>query len=274
MEKAAVNDEPSMEEILASIRKIISEQDDATEETAEAAVASPQADSTASDTDNTDVFDDDDILELTQIVEDDGNVIDLALLNAKSEPVQEDLEEVTSVTSDDDFMAMVESVVEDPADDVFAEIEESAVSAENSVEDNAEDLQGLDLLLEEPAAESDDTDVAAFSMEADTPDLVEDDVAAVEPPAPAAPVLSTETIVSAATTAAATAAFGKLASAMSQARKVPPADIVLGDGQKTLEQVVHDLLRPMMKDWLDTNLPDIVERLVQEEIRKMTGGDF
>ena len=39
---------------------------------------------------------------------------------------------------------------------------------------------------------------------------------------------------------------------------------------KTLEGVVADLLRPMLKSWLDENLPPLVERLVAAEIKKRT----
>ena len=38
----------------------------------------------------------------------------------------------------------------------------------------------------------------------------------------------------------------------------------------TLEDLTRELLRPMLKDWLDANLPPMVERIVRDEIRKMT----
>lgn len=38
-----------------------------------------------------------------------------------------------------------------------------------------------------------------------------------------------------------------------------------------LEAVVREMLRPMLKDWLDRNLPEIVERLVTREIARITG---
>lgn len=38
-----------------------------------------------------------------------------------------------------------------------------------------------------------------------------------------------------------------------------------------LEDVVRDMLRPLLKDWLDTNLEGIVERMVQDEITRITG---
>ncbi len=40
---------------------------------------------------------------------------------------------------------------------------------------------------------------------------------------------------------------------------------------RSLEDVVKDCLRPLLKDWLDRNLPTLCERLVQREIRRITG---
>lgn len=42
-------------------------------------------------------------------------------------------------------------------------------------------------------------------------------------------------------------------------------------GGRTLEDVVLDALRPMLKDWLDNNLPPLVESMVAKEIRRITG---
>ena len=41
-----------------------------------------------------------------------------------------------------------------------------------------------------------------------------------------------------------------------------------------LEAVVRELLRPMLKDWLDQRLPEIVEDLVTREIARITGRDI
>ena len=39
----------------------------------------------------------------------------------------------------------------------------------------------------------------------------------------------------------------------------------------TLEGVVRDMLKPMLKDWLDANLPEIVERMVAQEVARISG---
>jgi cell pole-organizing protein PopZ len=40
----------------------------------------------------------------------------------------------------------------------------------------------------------------------------------------------------------------------------------------TLEDLVKQMLRPMLKDWIDDNLPQLVERLVRAEIERVSRG--
>ncbi|MDY0028402.1 MAG: DUF2497 domain-containing protein [Pseudobdellovibrionaceae bacterium] len=42
------------------------------------------------------------------------------------------------------------------------------------------------------------------------------------------------------------------------------------DGRITLEDIAKDLMRPMLRQWIDDNVPKLVERLVQKEIEKIT----
>ncbi|MGB0572191.1 MAG: DUF2497 domain-containing protein [Alphaproteobacteria bacterium] len=59
------------------------------------------------------------------------------------------------------------------------------------------------------------------------------------------------------------------AAAMSGLTAVLAANAVVGDGNQTLEQLVKDVLRPVLKQWLDDNLPGIVDRIVQEEVERI-----
>ena len=90
------------------------------------------------------------------------------------------------------------------------------------------------------------------------------EAAAASEPAPTldAPRAAVEErgLLSAATTAAVDAAFDALART-AQARN-----------GRTLEEVVSELLRPMLKAWLDENLPEMVERLVRAEIERVSRG--
>jgi cell pole-organizing protein PopZ len=47
---------------------------------------------------------------------------------------------------------------------------------------------------------------------------------------------------------------------------------VLTQNARTLDDLVKDMLRPMLKAWLDDNLPSLVERLVRAEIERVSRG--
>ena len=47
------------------------------------------------------------------------------------------------------------------------------------------------------------------------------------------------------------------------------ARATVGVATRTLEKVVMELFKPMLKAWLDENLPPLVERLVKREIVKL-----
>ncbi len=46
---------------------------------------------------------------------------------------------------------------------------------------------------------------------------------------------------------------------------------IVRSGETSLEGLVRELLRPALAEWLDQNLPPIVERMVAEEIRRIAG---
>ncbi len=50
------------------------------------------------------------------------------------------------------------------------------------------------------------------------------------------------------------------------------ANTVLGQNARTLEDLVKEMLRPMLKSWLDDNLPSLVERIVRAEIERVSRG--
>jgi cell pole-organizing protein PopZ len=50
------------------------------------------------------------------------------------------------------------------------------------------------------------------------------------------------------------------------------AHTVLANNGRTLDDLVKEMLRPMLKMWLDDNLPTIVERLVRAEIERVSRG--
>jgi len=78
-----------------------------------------------------------------------------------------------------------------------------------------------------------------------------------------------ERILSSATSGAAAAAFAKLGVLPRERRREP--ELPLGGADRTLEDVVRDMLRPLLQTWLDEHLPGLVERLVREEIARVVG---
>ncbi|MFI3902988.1 MULTISPECIES: PopZ family protein [Ochrobactrum] len=48
---------------------------------------------------------------------------------------------------------------------------------------------------------------------------------------------------------------------------------VHSEPRRSFDDIAADILRPMLQDWLDKNLPTLVERLVREEIERVVRGE-
>jgi cell pole-organizing protein PopZ len=81
--------------------------------------------------------------------------------------------------------------------------------------------------------------------------------------------LGRERILSSATSGAAAAAFAQLGALPRERRR--DGELPLGGADRTLEDIVRDMLRPLLQAWLDEHLPGLVERLVREEIARVVG---
>jgi uncharacterized protein len=125
----------------------------------------------------------------------------------------------------------------------------------------------------EPSAEPPSSDVLDLTESMATPppgpapsfrtidgdsDVVFSDPAAEPPSAPTD--VPDHGLISNATVAAVDSAFNSL------------AYTVLGQNARTLEDLVKEMLRPMLKGWLDDNLPSMVERIVRAEIERVSRG--
>jgi uncharacterized protein len=80
------------------------------------------------------------------------------------------------------------------------------------------------------------------------------------PPPVAAPPAPDRALISASTVAAVDSAFNTL------------AQTVIGQNARTLEDLVKEMLRPLLKSWLDDNLPGVVDRIVRAEIERVSRG--
>jgi len=69
-----------------------------------------------------------------------------------------------------------------------------------------------------------------------------------------------QTLLSPVSTASVSAAFDAL------------ANTVPAENARTLEDIAKEMMRPMLKQWLEENLPGLVERLVRAEIERVSRG--
>jgi cell pole-organizing protein PopZ len=88
------------------------------------------------------------------------------------------------------------------------------------------------------------------------------------PRSPATNSVTSTRILSEGTAGAAAAAFAQLAAVRREQRRA--AEFLLSSAMSTtLEDVVHELVRPMLGGWLNAKLPEMIERVVQDEIARM-----
>ncbi len=239
-------EDPSMEEILASIRKIITDDDQ------------PDAETNSEETETTE----EDVLELTEELSIDppseesqavaSPKIEDAPMEAPKEQkieatVTEDtiadvamtepeiIEEVQSAAHIDEIVTTPETEVEKPVQSQPVE------SAETSPEDTASTAMADAMAQAEVAMEDkSSTQAREKSIKNELNDME-------------------ERLLSEASAAAASASLSDLS-----------AQVMMGTGNQSLETIVKGVLRPLLKAWLDEHLPVIVEKLVRAEIDKIT----
>lgn len=131
----------------------------------------------------------------------------------------------------------------------------------------------LELTDEAPAAETiGDLDVSPSEPEPFPSNEPAHSESIFEPPAevhvpehPSVPTPSYDSLVGDSASASAASAFAGFASSL---KKPEPADVPFPSGP-TIDEMVRGLLRPMLRDWLDANLPAIVEAQVRKEVERI-----
>lgn len=205
-----------MEEILSSIRRIIADE--------EADDGKPGDDRQlgAAEADYPEEGDDDDdVLELTKMVREGGEVVDLR--------------------AEDRGEAVRQPGVDEPV----------APSAEHPAPDQPD--HAAETHAEEPALVTPPPPPASEASPSHEEKSVSKQAAAGE-------------LISDAAATAATGAFARL----SQAFQRTPSDEAIADAEgRTVEQFIEDMMRPMLRQWLDENLPRIVEEKVERELQKI-----
>ena len=208
MSSAKASTEPSMEDILSSIRQIIADED------APAAEEEQANDQSAVD----DAFDSVDVSGDEEMSADDVDAL---------------FDDIPAATDDD----LGFDAVDDDDDDDVLELAAPEVAAAPEIEDIAAD--------EELAFNGDESPVEV--------DVVSNSTPQAETLAEEAPLISENVAASV------KSSFGALHSGMGIS------------SSSTIEGLMSEMLRPMLKEWLDENLPETVERLVREEIQRIQG---
>ena len=139
-----------------------------------------------------------------------------------------------------------------------------------------EDVLELTETYEAPAAESiGDLDLSPAEPEPFPAEPVSESVFAPPPEIhtpehPSVPTTHYDSLVGESAAASAASAFAGLAASFQKPAPVAPSgpDLNFASGS-TVEAMVAEMLRPMLKDWLDANLPGIVEAEVRKEVERI-----
>lgn len=261
--------EPSMDEILSSIRQIIADDDESAAPRRPSLQVSPdpmEAVSFGADRDN-------EPLELSsaQIVPESEAVADMGfdalLADAQAETAEKEAPALVvpddisfSPAEADAGVAELPSFNPEPGD---AEGIEAEAEPEFSPEPEVEAAPVLSA-----ASIDEDRSVAEFTPEP-TP-FSRPSVAAASPmPDATLSADIAEGLLETTTKAAIRSSIDKLGAA---GIGVVPSP-ALGNANLTIETMVREMLRPILKEWLDENLPSVVERMVEKEIARVARGD-
>jgi len=238
MSDARSPQEPTMEEILSSIRRIISEDGDTEAAPPNDGPKAGASEVAAVEPPPAGLGADDDIFDLADMDDD--------LLPEPTPPAPPPPLPTSPGAEDDRDVLELTDVIEDD-DDTVVQLRDEAPALE---------------------AEPTPTPVTEPELEAFEPEAIE-----VEPELPplsigdAAPTMAEfESLVSTEAAAEASVSLTGLHHTVAATRGVP-----MGHPRRTLEDIVKELLRPMLKQWLDRNLSVIVERIVSREISKLVG---
>ncbi len=201
-----------------------------------------------------------------------------------SDPSMDDiLASIRKIISDDEARSQAGNTGGDSAPRPAPAIDTAASDTSRFVRGGAadarEDVLLLTDLIEEPKS---DAEPPARPTPMPLPRI--DPIRASEMPQPMidpAPVPAaadpSPSLIGTAVAGATSSAFERLNQAVKQGAPPPAAASsdsgpAVGSGGKTVEDLVREMLRPMLKEWIDKNLPPLVERLVEREIARLTRG--
>ena len=203
--------------------------------------------------------------------------------DTEQEPSMEEiLASIRRIISDDDKEMEAATQQNEGAPEVKDELVEEELGAMPEPEPEPEPEQTPEPAPELSAEEIDDDDdddiLDLTDMEAPDPEPLFEEQAYKEvepepvappvspsPPPPSAPTPPAANLVSPPQSVEASGSFERLTEKLNE----DYSELPIGNGAVTLEGLTRELVRPMLKEWLDQHLPMTVERLVREEIERL-----
>jgi uncharacterized protein len=197
--------------------------------------------------------------------------------SAQEPTMEEILASIRRIISEDDAPAETPPAAAAPTPEPEPEPEPAAAEtvfaapAEPEAEPEAveEDVLELTELYEAPAEEASSSETIGDLDIVETAPEPEPEAELVET-ADAAPEPAYDALVGESAAASAASAFAGLAASFKkpQAPAAASGDLPFVSGN-TVEAMVAEMLRPLLKDWLDNNLPGIVQAAVQKEVERI-----
>lgn len=258
----------SMEEILQSIKRIIADEETTPN------IASPikATDSKDDEVEASNKSDSADILELSDIIEDftppqsnqsqNGDVLSTSILTATdndfsfndNNPLVADNNEEVEIAqsnndSDDDNVNEDSTISDDSSNEAVLEMETLEVSSIQQIDNYMNNKKSSSVIEDN-----------VISIEASTP---------AEQPSKSELLGDIDRLLSANAASGATSAFRALAQKAAN-RHAKPVEKTANVSSTTVEDLIIEFMRPMLQEWVNENLPQTVERIVKQEIRKLS----
>ena len=187
---------------------------------------------------------------------------------AQEPTMEEILASIRRIISEDDAPAAEAAPAPEPepVEEASPALMDETPSMQEPEPQEEEEILDLTDRYEAPAAQTiGDLDVTAPAEEPEPEPFPTSFAEPERPAAPQAPAASSyDSIVGESAASASASAFAGLSAAFRQPEPVPTGGV-----GPTIDDLARSLLRPMLKDWLDANLPDIVEAAVRKEVERI-----
>ncbi len=184
--------------------------------------------------------------------------------------IEEILESIRQIISDDgetpavkDETTIAAKATDDAPSDLDLSQKKAPADKPGNIEKPAEPSESAGKILDLTDKVEEEVDHTRVDMSYDPdPPL---DIMLEDTPLTDDELLDDDSLLSETTADAATAAMAKLLASNVAVERDEPVRV----GRVTLEDIARDLMRPLIKTWLDQNLPRVIEKVVAKEMEKL-----